>query len=310
VVQLQQELGDLEAVWNSTDKSERLLSLPLAALKQLLADDFTKADSEDTVVYTIQRWMEQHSPRMDNVQQQHLEALGQVVRLPHCSPSYIASAAAAECHWLPQYYAAADLTIACRLAADAHYKLYAGEPAPLLHSQWARRHAAWSLSKRPNSSSCSSVAGHLEFDWRLPIEEAQELIMQVCYAKEGEEVVLDGPQVRMWRGRRWGLQATFSSKGIGLYVTVWQGSPCTVSLVTARTGVVRYSRTPAWSGSDGVVVEGTCGRVGDPALIYFTNHQHSWSTILEMLRDRGFLQGNQQGDGQELHFQAKVSEVQ
>jgi hypothetical protein len=303
-------LGDLEEVWNSTEKTERLLGLPVMALKQLLADDATAADSEDTVVYTIQRWLEQHSPCMDNVQQD-MAALGQVVRLPHCSPSYIASAAAAESHWLPQHYTAADLAIACRLAADTLDKgMYnEGPELRLFSTQWGRRHAAWSLPKRPNSSSVSD-GGHLKFDWHLPLLQVQDYVTRGRPKKDPQELVLDGPEVRMWQGRRWGLQATFHSKGIGLYVTVWQGMPCAVSLVSAGTGVVRHANPPAalYGGGYRAVVEGACGRVGQGDVIYFNSRQRGWADISEMLHDCGFSQQSRQG-GLELHLQAEVKEV-
>ena len=54
---LQDKLGDLELVWADDAKQQHLLELPFAAFKHLLGAPQTKT-SEDTVYYTISRWLQ------------------------------------------------------------------------------------------------------------------------------------------------------------------------------------------------------------------------------------------------------------
>jgi hypothetical protein len=49
-------LGNLEEVWGH-ELRDRLLALPLPALQLLLASDQLQVESEDTVLYTVQRWL-------------------------------------------------------------------------------------------------------------------------------------------------------------------------------------------------------------------------------------------------------------
>jgi hypothetical protein len=191
-----------------------------------------------------------------------------------------------------------DLLKACFLAANR-------SNTALLHSKWAQRFPAWSLPQRPASSS-NGVAGVLQFDWELPLVQLEDLLMKGLDKKAGQEAVLDGPQVRAWQGRRWGLQATVHSKGIGLYVTVQHDKQSALSMVSASVAVQRHE-APCWTHYDQVVVEGRRGRVGNSSVIWFKAHQRGVYHVREMLQDLGFLeQGSDKDGGLVLHLQAEV----
>jgi hypothetical protein len=103
VTKVQGVLGDLERVWSSTSMPNQrqlpLLDLPFSALVLLLASADTKVASEDTVFYTMDRWL-QHNTGCSKEQQQKLAEL---LRLPYCTPSYLNSVICAPGSWILDY---------------------------------------------------------------------------------------------------------------------------------------------------------------------------------------------------------------
>lgn len=87
--QLQQQLGDMEAVLSCPDLVAQLHSLPLPALLALLHDERTSAASENTVLAAVHNWMTaaaQRDVRVDAVQREQLAA---AVRVPLLEPCYL-----------------------------------------------------------------------------------------------------------------------------------------------------------------------------------------------------------------------------
>ena len=87
--QLQQQLGDMEAVLSCPAQLAQACSLPLPALLALLQDARTSAVSENTVLAVVHSWMTaaaQRDVRVDAVQR---EALAGAVRVPLLEPCYL-----------------------------------------------------------------------------------------------------------------------------------------------------------------------------------------------------------------------------
>jgi hypothetical protein len=91
---LQQELGDLELVWDdySDVKPELLLSLPQPALLQLLKDPRTRVASENTVFFTINQWLSGQTAEQQQDEGQLRQLLQHVRMTVRCRQVIIAHA--------------------------------------------------------------------------------------------------------------------------------------------------------------------------------------------------------------------------
>jgi hypothetical protein len=201
VDKLQQELGDLEVVWGDKGKQQALLGLPYGALRQLLGDERTQVASEDTAVYTARRWL-QENLHPDCQQQRQQQLLG-VLRLPHCTPTYLAGVVAPAASLLR----AAGLTEAEALGLCTL-------PAPGSEQRtWRLKNvfgdrAAWQLPSRPASS-----VKVLHVQWQLPLAELQEVVQQ----KTSASLTPDGSQAT-WCGRVWGMTVESCDSRLGLFL--------------------------------------------------------------------------------------------
>lgn len=81
-------LGNLEAVWQHKDLINMLLELPLAAMQLLLLSDQLQVYSEDTVLLTVIRYIDQQALGRDAQAKQQLSEL---VRVPHLSDLQLAA---------------------------------------------------------------------------------------------------------------------------------------------------------------------------------------------------------------------------
>lgn len=89
--QLQQQLGDMEAVLQCPEQLSQLHSLPLPALLALLLDDRTAAASENTVLAAVHSWMAAAAQRDVRVDAAQREQLAAAVRVPLLEPCYLAT---------------------------------------------------------------------------------------------------------------------------------------------------------------------------------------------------------------------------
>jgi hypothetical protein len=86
VSRMMQQLGDLEKVWASDALQQLLLALPFDVLLQLLQHEDTRVATENTVVFTIQRW---HSAQgAGQCCREQVQQLVCLVRMRHCTPYY------------------------------------------------------------------------------------------------------------------------------------------------------------------------------------------------------------------------------
>jgi hypothetical protein len=87
---MMQQLGDLESVWASDALQQQLLALPYDVLRQLLAHHDTRVASENTVVFTIERWQRGQGARQPHrlCRRDQVQHLMQLVRMRYCTPCY------------------------------------------------------------------------------------------------------------------------------------------------------------------------------------------------------------------------------
>jgi hypothetical protein len=215
---LQQELGDLEVVWGDKDKQQALLGLPLGALLQLLKDNRTQVASEDTAVYTAQRWLEAGQTPHSQQQQQQLAG---VLRPQHCTATFIAMMAT-EAEWA--WVADNSNSKLADLVAVAGRERYSTE-----RQMWVEMlpedMAEWRLPPRP-----ASALSQLELSWDLPLKELEEKLF-----KAPDQVAdLDSPSDAIWQGRRWSLAFLHKPGNETL-----QGFVCLEGAAAYVTGVLR-----------------------------------------------------------------------
>jgi hypothetical protein len=190
---LQELFGDLEAVWATVDNDEKqadLVSLPHAALVALLADERTRAASENTVAHTIEHWLAENELDPDSeeaeepfelAQTEELFALVRVARLtPHYARTVFCESALAKAH-----------LSARKLALASMLPLVGDDPLNRLHDC---KH--WRLPARPRSALADAVV----LEWALPLAELEGLVAALPARGEGRSAPIDGPKGVVWQG--------------------------------------------------------------------------------------------------------------
>jgi hypothetical protein len=91
---VENELGDFKVVWDDEEKQQWVLQLPFPLLQQLLSSELMRVASEDTVLYTLERWCawqeENMPPALQPTDAQLRELVG-CVRMRCCSQAYVAN---------------------------------------------------------------------------------------------------------------------------------------------------------------------------------------------------------------------------
>lgn len=201
--QLQQQFGDLEEVWGDSSQAEQLLQLPFAAMLQLVQDGRTKVASEDTVMYTLERWLGENPDTSSEQQQQ----LADTVRLPLCTATFLSSAKRVA--WLLDAgYTQQELLMACVLQG---YIRLQEENTWVLECRQQR--AAWDMKKRPSSSRSSASRA-----WTVPLAEVRSMVEKVTTDGLRRACMPRPPCI--WQGREFTLTLTYDDgdDSIGLYL--------------------------------------------------------------------------------------------
>ena len=194
---LQHKLGDLDLIWTKSDKRQQqqqeeeqqlLLGLPFAALLLMLSLDSLKAASEDTVFYTMDRWLHANSGTTTAQMQQ----FSQVLRLLHCSPTYISTVICSKTSWVRSCFSDEDLFDACALSSRGtgsicRVSTYADAFDP------GDRCASWLLPSRP-----ASVVQECKLIWDVPVADVKAKFEETLSSRSLTSV--EGPKVA-WQGR-------------------------------------------------------------------------------------------------------------
>jgi hypothetical protein len=172
--------GDLEAVWRDEELQELLAELPLPAMQLPLSSDDLRVASEDTVLYTASKYMQDKKSAVEKAAA--AAALAPLVRAAHLSRSALAGQALSSSDGL------LHSCYSKQLRSLASYKLVtAGDSMPeaALHSI-PNLPAAWKLGKRQLIK-----AEEVRLEWQLPVKQ----IAAACeesFAGD-KRVVLDSP---------------------------------------------------------------------------------------------------------------------
>jgi hypothetical protein len=158
---MMQQLGDLEKVWAS-DLQQLLLALPSDVLLQLLQHEETRVATENTVVFTIERWQAAQDAGQEQVQQ-----LVQSVRMRHCTPYYAGTV-------MPR-----SSTVRQGVEREARplmRECCTPEGCDVLASACCsvlEKYPAWSAPPRPKSEQQPVL------EWRLPLSTLQSAVKQL-----------------------------------------------------------------------------------------------------------------------------------
>jgi hypothetical protein len=220
--QLQQQYGDLEVVWGDEDKAEQLLALPYAAILQLVQDSRTRVASEDTIVYTIGRWLEEHP----DTSSEQKEQLADTVRLPLCSATFLSSSDATA--WLLEAgYTEQDLRTACVLQGKTKKQQAAWV------STYCESRTAWNLQRRASTTKWDG-----KLVWKVSLADVRSTFDKQADS-EGVRRMHQPAASCIWHGREWPLYFQFDgdSNSIGMYLQSFNDTRATVN------GVLKASRT-------------------------------------------------------------------
>jgi hypothetical protein len=155
---VQQQLGDLEAVWAQQQLAEMLLGLPFNGLLRLLQHPETRVGSENTVVYTIQRWYhEQCKPGNEEPSTEQLQQLMRQVRMRHCT-KYFAGTVMAQDSLVRRCFEPSEIVLLWEVCSSGGYGKLRRAGCPVL-----QKYPAWGEAHRPPSLRSAVVS------WTLPL---------------------------------------------------------------------------------------------------------------------------------------------
>jgi hypothetical protein len=294
---LQQELGDLEVAWGDEGKQQQLLKLPLGALLQLLRDERTRVASEDTVVYTAQRWLSSNpAPTFEqHKQQQQQQQLAGVLRPPHCLATFLASLAGRctlfdrDCAWVYDSSPGLLVDLLAFAATDMdHWKHHVKCVYP--------NKASWQLPPRPESA-----VTQLQLCWDLPLGELQQLFEEAQQPDKPPSCAYADSAYQVWWGRDWRLSLSLEAGDTGAqFFLHCRYGPAYVDGVYGAAPMKGHPKTESWRIANGRYV--TSLGFGGPLLEWGAGKE--WPQVAAWLQQQGLVHP----DGC-LHLRATITNV-
>jgi hypothetical protein len=288
--QLQQEFGDLEGVWVRSAKVPQLLQLPFAAILQLVQDSRTAVMSEDTVVYTLRRWLEEHP----NTSQAQRKQLADTVRLPLCTATFLSSCSAVA--WLLEAgYTHRELRMACLLQGTWQLKWEEGIDPGTWAKPFEASRAAWQCGPRPEATWRS-----VGTKWTVPLADVRSLVQQESDNRDG---VMAKCGKLIWQGREFQLYLKVSTHTdkqhyMGLYVQA-VGDTCASLSLTLRA--CRTLGEPLLQRFIGCMV----GECGWQTLLPLPEPPREWAVVEAALQQKQLVHA----DGC-LHLEALLTRIE
>jgi hypothetical protein len=212
-------LGDLEVTWNNKQKTEQLLGLPFQGLKQLLQHQETKVATEDTVLYTIYKWLDRLQEQGNLASQQEQQELAQTIRVAHCTPFCVVKVMPC-CSWLVEAWGVQDLMAASALSCTPNE-----EPPNFIQKDKTlmRRRSSWFLSARQ-----ASAIKQGQLIWVVPLQELKQMNAEVRATGTEKGKGLSSSKegtVLVWCGMDFHMSLSLSPlKGLGVFLHI--GMPC------------------------------------------------------------------------------------
>lgn len=320
VQRLQQQLGDLEEVWADEQKQQQLLSLPFSALLQLLQHADTCVASENTVVYTIEKWCTALPASAGSVEQ--LKQLMHLVRVQHCTSCY-AGTVMPQSVLVQHCFDQSELLlmhVCC--ASGVHAKLQAQALSPAL-----KKYPAWGAEQRPAS------AKQPMFEWQLPLGTVQAAVEKHLSSSSSTATVVGTSSFHIVQGQPAAVhvQVHNSSGGssdggaralaLGVFLKLSNLPSNAVRQVSAKLALVAApaaaaagggqaaAETPSWSFHNCFVSSEQCW--GFPQFISL-GAEGSWEAAEAVLRQKQLVHAGGQGDaaaGPHLLVQVEVPEL-
>jgi hypothetical protein len=174
VQRLQQQLGDLEAVWARSVLQQQLLSLPFEVLKQLLQHGSTRVATENTVVYTIGRWWGAQDEAAQDVEEGR--QLMHLVRMRRCTP-YYAGTVMPQSSLVQQSFRISALPLMRQCCMPGGFARMQAAQCSVL-----RQYPAWCAEQRPASAKQPVV------NWRLSLDTLETAAEQLFSSGEAAVV--------------------------------------------------------------------------------------------------------------------------
>jgi hypothetical protein len=175
-----QQLGDLEKVWASDALQQQLLALPFDALLQLLQHSHTRVATENTVVFTIERWHRAHRAACSREQVQQLM---QLVRMRHCTP-YYAGTIMPHSNIVKRGIGRSALPLMRECCMPGGFEKMQSANCSVL-----RKFPAWSAARRPKSTLQPVL------EWRLPLATLQSAVEQLFSSGRAARVGLSAVSI-------------------------------------------------------------------------------------------------------------------
>jgi hypothetical protein len=297
---LQQELGDLEVVWGDKDKQQLLLALPFGALLQLLRDDRTRVASEDTAVYTAQRWLVHNPAAGAGSTEWQQQQLAQVLRLPHCTSSFLASLADKDPEVGLDYawvYGGSTKCLVNLLAVssnsvDTHQRI-----------RWLQKEYPHQLAWKKGARTTSDY-DRLQLVWKMPQAQFKELF-EAAAKGSSKACYLPIEQHATWQARQWSLSLKVTTTGASLYLrnreSVCGGAPAVCD------GVVDCKKVGARSPHRHARLNATylsTGGSGHGGRVVKWGAGKSWSQVWAWLEEEGLVHARNC-----LHLRATVTSL-
>ena len=292
---IQQEFGDLEVVWGGGDddmqqqqKQQLLIGMSFAALCQLLADSRTRVTSEDTVYYTVARWLEQHSDTPLEQQKQ----LAELIRLPQCTPTYLSSIICSENSWIRSCISNKDLFRACAFcstSSSSNRGKLMDTAAYKPHVPIIKRHPSWASPCRP-----ASAVTQLDFTMTVPLAKLQASLEESVSQNVNATVEAS---LGTWQGRCVCCKLVWAcrSDGTSSLGCMLSGRGGAMRSCIAKDFCVHYTIQGHKSNGEAVtlktsrttVVNGVGRRLCD--VLKMGRAHNSWEPLEQQLRDKGWV---------------------
>jgi hypothetical protein len=310
-----QQLGDLEKVWASEALQQLLLALPFDVLQQLLQHDETRVATENTVVFTIERWQRaQAATQCRPPPDEQVQQLVHLARMRHCTPYYAGTVmphSSVVRQGIERW--ALPLMRECCIPGSFDW-------LKLAQCAVLRQYPAWSAAARPKSEQQPVL------EWRLPLTTLQSAVEQLFSSGRAARVGLSA--VSIVQGQPMQIKAlvtdTCSKEGcgtpalhMGVYLRLLDLPAGAVRIVKAKFSVLARGRNgqhvSKWTKT---AMSSEKEDWGFTKLLCLGT-QRSWQAVKADLRRQGLVHNSgSTGDGDQghtqgchLHMQVHVDEL-
>ena len=277
----------------SLARHELLLGLQYSVFKHLLTVHELSVSSEDTVYYTLTRWLEAHP----ETTQEQMEELVGLLRLPNCTPNFLSSTVCAASGWIRQHNLIGmdDLLVACTACGSKDDMSIhwggsggggGGGSSP---PDYIRRNPAWENGPRGLSDVTS-----LQLSWDVSVAEIEAGLESSGAAKEVE---LQQQEKKVWQGRDLALELQITAGDISHVHIGLVYCPSLTGAATSRTYVKGWVGMEKNDGGEQPLmgkVKGNIVEDGDGLWMskWTKGDVVGWPALLKRLKEKKYVHGD------------------